>query len=230
MQTRLAFAVGWILTYLSHRNPLPLESVVTETAALRSEICEARLVVLDLQSEQETCAWAVWYQKVLLRGSALLDLLLIGWIIWKYFQTPRLTAPVCLTDTGGSSSDTSEFSEPRPSGRKLALFAGKGSAELTLDIPDVQLVVNFPADADCFYWHHRILLHRIGNGVWFDIGRRIMKIARHDLNAIPHRILERRNFFPHDIADEIYAHDPIGKAQLSSFKRRGQNPGLLYPW
>ena len=91
--------------------------------------------------------------------------------------------------------------------------------DYTLNIPEVQIVVNYPLDADGFFWHHRILLHRIEGGTWLTLTPD-HEIQRHDLNGITHRILERAAPFPEDIAGEIYAHDVIGKAALDGFKRQ----------
>ena len=93
--------------------------------------------------------------------------------------------------------------------------------ELSLDVSEDQVLVNFPQDTDGFYWHHRLLLHRVSGGVWLWLSPDY-EIVRHDLGAIPHRIIERRSPFPADIADEIYAHDPIGKSTLSAFKRQAK--------
>eukprot|EP00435_Cladocopium_sp_Y103_P061503 s490_g23.t1 len=93
--------------------------------------------------------------------------------------------------------------------------------DLSLDVDAVQVLINYPADADGFYWHHRLLLHRITGGTWLCLTPD-HEIQRHDLGATPHRIIERRSRFPEDIADEIYAHDPIGKAQLNAFMRQAK--------
>lgn len=93
--------------------------------------------------------------------------------------------------------------------------------DLTLDIPDVQIVVNYPGDGDGFFWHHRILLHRIEGAQWLTLSPD-HEVVRHDLNAIPHRVLMTRAMFPQDIAHEVYAHDPIGLATLQNFKRQAR--------
>ncbi|CAE7396843.1 unnamed protein product, partial [Symbiodinium pilosum] len=46
-----------------------------------------------------------------------------------------------------------------------------------------------------------------------------LEITRHNLGAQRRRILDRAAPFPADIAAEIYAHDPIGRAALANFKR-----------
>ena len=37
-----------------------------------------------------------------------------------------------------------------------------------------------------------------------------------------HRILERNSPFPADVADSVYAHDPLSRAQVLQFKRQSQ--------
>ena len=91
--------------------------------------------------------------------------------------------------------------------------------DYTLNIPEVQILVHYPLDGGGFFWHHRILLHRIEGGTWLTLTPD-HHIQRQDLNAIGHRILERAAPFPEDIAGEIYAHDVIGKAALDGFKRQ----------
>ena len=98
--------------------------------------------------------------------------------------------------------------------------------ELSLDIPEVQLLINYPLDADGFLWHHRVLLHRIERSRWICLTPD-HDLQIHDLATTVHRILDRRSPFPDDIADEIYAHDQIGKAQLSGFKRRAKVQAAL---
>ena len=62
-----------------------------------------------------------------------------------------------------------------------------------------------------------VLLHRIEGGTWLTLSPD-HDIERHDLNAVCHRVLNRRVPVP-DIHDQIYAHDPIGKWVLAALKR-----------
>ena len=94
-------------------------------------------------------------------------------------------------------------------------------ADLTLDINEVQVLVHYPLDADGFFWHHRVLLHRIEGGEWLTLTPDL-EVVRHNLANQRHRVLDRASPFPADIADEIYAHDPIGRAALANFKRQAQ--------
>jgi hypothetical protein len=98
--------------------------------------------------------------------------------------------------------------------------------DYTLNISEVQVLVNYPADADGFYWHHRILLCRVEGSTWLTLTPD-HEIVRHDLAGIPHRILDRCAPFPEDIIDEIYAHDEIGKASLNAFKRQANTMAVI---
>ena len=91
----------------------------------------------------------------------------------------------------------------------------------TLDIPDSQVLVHYPSDADNLVWHHRILLKKVSTGVWITLTPD-HELKRHDLTRIHHAVCERRATFPEDEVDinEVYAHDPIPASLLASFKRR----------
>ena len=94
-------------------------------------------------------------------------------------------------------------------------------ADLTLDIPEIQIVVHYPGDPGGFDWHHRVLLHRIEGGRWITLTPDL-ELQRHDLSVQNHRVLDRAAPYPAEIAAQIYAHDPIGRAALSNFKRQAQ--------
>lgn len=98
--------------------------------------------------------------------------------------------------------------------------------DLTLDISEVQILVNYPADPGGFFWHHRILLHRIEGANWLCLTPD-HDVVRHDLNNIPHRVLSQRAPFPDDIAVEVYAHDAVGKSQLVAFKRQAKLQAVM---
>ncbi|CAE7329096.1 unnamed protein product, partial [Symbiodinium sp. CCMP2456] len=77
-----------------------------------------------------------------------------------------------------------------------------------------------------FFWHRRILLHRIEGGEWLALTPDL-EIARHNLGTHRHRVLDRAAPFPADIAAEIYAHDPIGRAALANFERQAQIQAVI---
>ncbi|CAJ1358943.1 unnamed protein product [Effrenium voratum] len=94
-------------------------------------------------------------------------------------------------------------------------------ADNTLDCPEVQVLVNYPNDAAGFFWHHRVLLHRVEGAKWLALTPD-HEIQLHDLSLERHKILDRRAPFPADLVPTIYAHDPIGRAVLSTYKRRAK--------
>ena len=93
--------------------------------------------------------------------------------------------------------------------------------DLTLNISEVQVLVRYPDDENRLFWHHRVLLHRIAGGQWVTLTPD-HELQRHDLGTQAHRVLERSSLFPQNIAAEVYAHDPLPRAQLMQFKRQAQ--------
>ena len=98
--------------------------------------------------------------------------------------------------------------------------------DVTLDIAEVQILINYPLDGDGLFWHHRILLCRIENARWMTLTPD-HEIQQHDLGVERHVVLERMGQFPAHLAAEVYAHDPIGKAALSAFKRQAQTMAII---
>ncbi len=97
--------------------------------------------------------------------------------------------------------------------------------DLTLDIAEVQILVHYPHDPT-FQWHHRVLLHRVEGGTWIALTPD-HELQTHNLANTPHRILDRRAPFPPELAADVYAHDPLGKAQLLSFKRQAKIQAVI---
>eukprot|EP00973_Karenia_brevis_P080627 11185643-Karenia_brevis.AAC.1 len=95
-----------------------------------------------------------------------------------------------------------------------------------LDIPEVQVLVNFPDDAAGLVWHHRILLQKVGGGVWIaatpDGG-----LSRHNLLEMRHRVLERNSMFPADIRADCYEFDPVTRAQINAWKRLAKTQAAI---
>lgn len=83
------------------------------------------------------------------------------------------------------------------------------------------MLVHYPADPAGLTWHHRLLLHRVDAGDWITLTPDL-EFQRHDLSTHAHRILERNSPFAADVADSVYAHDPLSRAQVLQFKRQSQ--------
>lgn len=88
---------------------------------------------------------------------------------------------------------------------------------LTLDIPEVQIIVHFPNDPT-FGWHHRVLLRRVSGGIWMCLTPDL-EVCRHDLNVLRHQVLSRSSEFPPEHEGDLYCFDPVSRATLESKKR-----------
>ena len=87
-------------------------------------------------------------------------------------------------------------------------------ASRTLDISDPQVLENHAADAGGFFWHHRVLLSRVGPGIWIGWSPD-HELARIDLNQAVHEVCDRNSAFPNHIADAgIYCFDPVRPEEL----------------
>lgn len=100
------------------------------------------------------------------------------------------------------------------------------AAVMTLDIPEIQVIVEYAADPNAFYWHHRVLLHKLANGIWLALTPD-MDVVRHDLNNQNHIVLERNSYFPRAQAPYVYAMDPVSRAVLESKKRTARNQAIV---
>ena len=99
-------------------------------------------------------------------------------------------------------------------------------ADLTLDISEPQVLLNFPGDANGLTEHHRILLSRLGPGRWVaaspDYDLEIL-----DLNNRRHTVLGRRSRFPDHLADVVYAFDPVPRGDLENLKRQAKTMSIV---
>ena len=89
---------------------------------------------------------------------------------------------------------------------------------LTLDLPDPQIIVNFPDDANGLFWHHRLLIHKVGGGRWVAL---TPDMEQEDINLgdMQYIVLERRREFPAPQAPYVYAFDDVTAADLRQAKR-----------
>lgn len=93
--------------------------------------------------------------------------------------------------------------------------------DLTLDVVEPQVLLNYPADPNGFTEHHRLLLARLGPGRWIAASPD-HELSVVDLNTHRHRILTRRSAFPADVANVVYAFDPLSKVELEGLKRQAR--------
>lgn len=97
----------------------------------------------------------------------------------------------------------------------------------TLDIREPQVLRHYPADANAFYWHHRVLLTKVSPGVFIALTPD-GDIERLDLHHVEHLPLERRADFPGPQAPYVYAFDELSRAELERHRRRAQTMASLF--
>eukprot|EP00971_Amphidinium_carterae_P157508 3122585-Amphidinium_carterae.3 len=89
---------------------------------------------------------------------------------------------------------------------------------MALDVTEPQILAHYPGDGAGFYWHHRILLHKLGGGGWValtpDLELEVLNLAEQR-----HHILERSGAFPPHLAAQVYSFDPLGRGEVARFKR-----------
>ena len=89
----------------------------------------------------------------------------------------------------------------------------------TLDIPEPQVLVHYPADAGGLTWHHRILVKKVTAGVWIAVTPDL-ELVRHNLLEHRHIVLDRNAMFPADRRPFCYGFDPVPRAEILALKRR----------
>lgn len=100
------------------------------------------------------------------------------------------------------------------------------AADLTLDVPDPQILVHFPADRDGFHHHHRLLLVKLSPGRWV-ASSPDLELEVLDLTGRQYRPLLRRSTFPADIQDAIYAFDPINRVDLERLRKEAKAMSVI---
>lgn len=98
--------------------------------------------------------------------------------------------------------------------------------DISLDVPEPQILLNFPGDANGFFHHHRLLLKRLSPGRWIALSPDY-ELETIDLNARQHIVLGRRSPFPAHLLPEIYAFDVIPRGDLESYRRRAATMAVV---
>ena len=98
--------------------------------------------------------------------------------------------------------------------------------DLTLDVPDPQVLVNFPHDANGLTEHHRLLLCKLGPGRWVACSPD-MELEVLDLNMQRHTVLGRRAPYPAHLQPVVYGFDPISRADLERLKREAKTMSII---
>ena len=92
----------------------------------------------------------------------------------------------------------------------------------TLDVPELQVLYNYPGDGNGLFWHHRVLLARLGPGDWVGLTPD-GDLERLDLARVAHHVCDRAAPFPTAVPPgQIYAFDPITRGELTQHKKRAK--------
>jgi hypothetical protein len=91
---------------------------------------------------------------------------------------------------------------------------------MSLNIREAQILLHYSLDATGLIWHHRVLLVRIEGARWVVLTPDSDLVVI-DLAVPRHTILDRNAAFPHAAA-QVYAFDPISRAELDGHKRRAR--------
>ena len=98
--------------------------------------------------------------------------------------------------------------------------------ERTLNIPDPQILLHYPHDANGLVHHHRVLVHKIGGGKWVALSPDL-ELAVEDLSVARHIVLGRHAVFPQNIIDSCYIFDDLTKGELERQKRLAKTMGQI---
>lgn len=99
--------------------------------------------------------------------------------------------------------------------------------DYSLDVPDPQIFLHFPGDANGVFYHQRLLLCRLGPGRWV-ASSPDHELEILDLNNRRHVVLGRRSPFPgHLNPDELYVFDPIGRNELEALRRQAKTMSMV---
>jgi hypothetical protein len=97
---------------------------------------------------------------------------------------------------------------------------------MALDVKYLQVLVHFPADAGGFFWHHRLLLKKLGAGSWVCLSPDL-ELERIDLTVQAHVVLDRASPIPAPQAAAAYVFDPVPRAELDALVRRAEAMAMI---
>lgn len=98
--------------------------------------------------------------------------------------------------------------------------------DYSLDIPDPQILLHFPNDANGITEHHRILLCKLGPGRWI-ASSPDFELETLDLNLRRHTVIGRRSRYSDDLNDVSYVFDPISRNELEELRRRAKTMAVI---
>jgi hypothetical protein len=92
---------------------------------------------------------------------------------------------------------------------------------MALDVKYLQVLVHFPADGAGFFWHHRLLLKKLGAGSWVCLSPDL-ELERVDLTVQAYVVFDRASPIPAAEAAAGYVIGPVPRAELDALVRRAE--------
>lgn len=98
--------------------------------------------------------------------------------------------------------------------------------ERTLNISEPQVLFHCPADPNGLEYHHRVLVHKIGQGRWVVLSPDL-ELSVEDLTQQRHVVLSRHSPFPAHLLPVCYIFDELSKNELERQKRLARTMGSI---
>eukprot|EP00435_Cladocopium_sp_Y103_P074179 s45_g47.t1 len=97
----------------------------------------------------------------------------------------------------------------------------------TLDIPELQMLVEFPGDANGLDFHHRIFWFRVDRSVWI-ISTPDADVYEEDYDGVTVVPLSRNSLYPQGYAGQMYVPDPVDlMADYPEMKRQAESLAVV---
>ena len=80
--------------------------------------------------------------------------------------------------------------------------AAAAAAAGTLDVKELQVLLNAPDDPDGYPWHHRLLVLQIKRGRWVSLDPEL-ELSVVDLDFADYILLDRNSFFPGEVRGHL---------------------------
>ena len=83
-----------------------------------------------------------------------------------------------------------------------------------LDIKELQILLHLPEDAEGFYWHHRILIRRVGAAIW------VLFTPDGDLEVDTDRFISLGDKGVAEVPGEIVWVQSVKRSEVEQWKRQ----------
>ena len=195
------FCSGWSLSVATLHDHFFEDSAVQtlrqELTSLRIEVHRARELISGYNEVLDSCErdyrWLQWSTKVFATGNLILGFVLIGLFLLVERSLWSGSVVSCVSFVPSlrrRHSWAPSFSFVALHGHLIGWRGSMAAPDRTLNIPEPQVLLHFPGDHNGFDWHHRVLLHKVGQGRWVVLSPDL-ELSVEDLSARRHVVLGR---------------------------------------